>query len=106
MMMKTYFPPDHHASRKYERQICHPTLFSFGRGLINILPFCLQTEEDSASTLVKKEEPEEKPEPMEVGEKKPEIKTEPKEEEEGGASSTTSSSPSQSRRKSESDDEG
>lgn len=53
--------------------------------------------------LVKKEEPEEKPEPMEVEEKKPEIKTEPKEEEEGGANSATSSSPSQSRRKSECD---
>ncbi|XP_049901287.1 CREB-binding protein [Epinephelus moara] len=63
------------------------------------LLFRLQTEEDSASTVVKKEEPEEKPEPMEVEEKKPEMKTEPKEEEEGGANSTTSSSPSQSRRK-------
>uniref|UniRef100_A0A8C4IIE3 histone acetyltransferase n=1 Tax=Dicentrarchus labrax TaxID=13489 RepID=A0A8C4IIE3_DICLA len=55
--------------------------------------------EDSSSTIVKKEEPEEKPEPMEVEEKKPEMKTEPKEEEECGANSTTSSSPSQSRRK-------
>lgn len=50
---------------------------------------------------MKKEEPEEKPEPMEVEEKKPDMKTEPKEEEEGGANSTTSSSPLQSRRKSE-----
>lgn len=49
---------------------------------------------------MKKEEPEEKPEPMEVEEKKPDIKTESKEEEEGGANSTTSSSPLQSRRKS------
>lgn len=52
---------------------------------------------------MKKEEPEEKCEPMEVEEKKPEIKTEPKEEDEGGANSTTSASPSQSRRKSELD---
>lgn len=52
---------------------------------------------------MKKEEPEEKPEPMEVEEKKPDMKTEPKEEEEGGANSTTSSSPLQSRRKSECD---
>ncbi|XP_030279658.1 CREB-binding protein isoform X5 [Sparus aurata] len=59
----------------------------------------METEEDSVSTLVKKEEPEEKPEPMEVEDKKPEMKTEPKEEDEGGANSTTSSSPSQSRRK-------
>ncbi|XP_047189650.1 CREB-binding protein isoform X4 [Scophthalmus maximus] len=59
----------------------------------------METEDDSASTLVKKEEPEVKPEPMAVEEKKAEIKTEPKEEEEGGANSTTSSSPSQSRRK-------
>lgn len=65
------------------------------------LPSCLQTEDESATTLAKKEEPDEKPEPMEVEEKKPEIKAEPKEEEEGGANSTTSSSPSQSRRKSE-----
>lgn len=50
---------------------------------------------------MKKDEPEEKPEPMEVEEKKPDMKTEPKEEEEGGANSTTSSSPLQSRRKSE-----
>ncbi|XP_067353867.1 CREB-binding protein isoform X2 [Channa argus] len=57
-----------------------------------------KTEDDSASTLVKKEELQEKPEPMEVEEKKPEIKTEPPEEEEGGTN-TTSSSPSQSRRK-------
>lgn len=60
----------------------------------------LQAENDSAS--VKKEEPEEKPEPMEVEEKKPEMKTEPKEEEENGTYGPTSSSPSQSRRKSES----
>lgn len=52
---------------------------------------------------MKKEEPEEKCEPMEVEEKKPEIKTEPKEEDDGGANSTTSASPSQSRRKSELD---
>lgn len=52
---------------------------------------------------MKKEEPEEKPEPMEVEEKKPEIKTETKEEEEGGANGATSTSPSQSRRKSECD---
>ncbi|KAG7485366.1 CREB-binding protein isoform X2 [Solea senegalensis] len=58
----------------------------------------METGDDSASTLVKKEEPEVKPEPMEVEEKKPEMKTEPKEEEEGAANSTTSS-PSQSRRK-------
>ena len=50
---------------------------------------------------MKKEEPEEKHEAMEVEEKKPEIKTEPKEEEEGGANGTTSSPSSQSRRKSE-----
>ncbi|XP_023128087.1 CREB-binding protein isoform X5 [Amphiprion ocellaris] len=59
----------------------------------------METEDDSASVMVKKEEPDEKPEPMEVEEKKPEMKTEPKEEEEGGANGTTSSSPSQSRRK-------
>lgn len=59
----------------------------------------LQTEEDTTS--VKKEEPEEKTETMEVEEKKLEMKTEPKEEDDGGANSTTSSSPSQSRRKSE-----
>uniref|UniRef100_A0A3P9B5I0 histone acetyltransferase n=1 Tax=Maylandia zebra TaxID=106582 RepID=A0A3P9B5I0_9CICH len=59
----------------------------------------METEDESASMLAKKEEPEEKPEPMEVEEKKLEIKTEPKEEEEGGANSTTTSSPSQSRRK-------
>ncbi|TNN63110.1 CREB-binding protein [Liparis tanakae] len=59
----------------------------------------METEEDSALSVVKKEEPEEKPQPMEVEEKKPEMKTEPKEEEEGGANGTASSSPSQSRRK-------
>uniref|UniRef100_A0A3B3XSQ8 histone acetyltransferase n=1 Tax=Poecilia mexicana TaxID=48701 RepID=A0A3B3XSQ8_9TELE len=58
-----------------------------------------EVENDSASASVKKEEPEEKPEPMEVEEKKPEMKTEPKEEEENGTNGTTSSSPSQSRRK-------
>uniref|UniRef100_A0A3B5QBY2 histone acetyltransferase n=1 Tax=Xiphophorus maculatus TaxID=8083 RepID=A0A3B5QBY2_XIPMA len=58
-----------------------------------------EAENDSASASVKKEEPEEKPEPMEVEEKKPEMKTEPKEEEENGTNGTTSSSPSQSRRK-------
>lgn len=63
-----------------------------------IVLFHLQTE-DMAS--VKKEEPEEKTESMEVEEKKPEMKTEPKEEDDGGANGTTSSSPSQSRRKSE-----
>lgn len=50
---------------------------------------------------VKKEEPEEKIESMEVEEKKLELKTEPKEEDDSGANGTTSSSPSQSRRKSE-----
>uniref|UniRef100_A0A1A7W816 histone acetyltransferase n=1 Tax=Iconisemion striatum TaxID=60296 RepID=A0A1A7W816_9TELE len=59
----------------------------------------IETDDSSASVLVKKEEPEEKPEPMEVEEKKPEIKTEPKEEEEGGTNTSTSASPSQSRRK-------
>ncbi|KAK1885881.1 Histone lysine acetyltransferase CREBBP [Dissostichus eleginoides] len=61
----------------------------------------METEEDSASTVVvlKKEEPDVKPERMEVEEKKPEMKTEPKEEEEGGANGSTSSSPTQSRRK-------
>ncbi|XP_041723152.2 CREB-binding protein isoform X2 [Coregonus clupeaformis] len=60
----------------------------------------METEEDSGSLSVK-EEPEEKQEPMETEEKKPEMKTEPKEEEEegGGANGTVSSSPSQSRRK-------
>lgn len=62
---------------------------------------CLQTKDEFATILVRKEEPEEKPEPMEADEKKPEMKVEPKEEEEGGSNSTTSSSPSQSRRKSE-----
>lgn len=52
---------------------------------------------------MKKEEPEEKPEPMEVEDKKSDVKTESKEEEEGGANSTTSSSPLQSRRKSKCD---
>lgn len=62
-----------------------------------------QTDEDAAP--IKKEEPEEKPEPMEVEDKKTDVKAEPKEEEEGGANSTTSSSssPLQSRRKSECD---
>lgn len=64
---------------------------------------CVQGENDSNSGGVKKEELEEKPEPMEVEEKKPEMKTEPKEEEDNGSNGTTSSSPSQSRRKSESE---
>ncbi|XP_034712651.1 CREB-binding protein isoform X3 [Etheostoma cragini] len=60
----------------------------------------METEKDFASTVVvKKEVTEENPEPMDVEEKKPEMKAEPKEEEEGGADGTTSSSPSQSRRK-------
>ncbi|XP_047220315.1 CREB-binding protein isoform X2 [Girardinichthys multiradiatus] len=58
-----------------------------------------KTETENDSAAVKKEEPEEKPEPMEVEEKKPEMKTEPKEEEENGPNGTSSSSPSQSRRK-------
>lgn len=64
-----------------------------------IVLFHLQAEEVMVS--VKKEEPEEKTESMEVEEKKPEMKTEPKEEDDAGANGTTSSSPSQSRRKSE-----
>jgi len=60
-------------------------------------------EEDSGSLLIKEEKAVEKQEPMEVDEKKPDMKVEPKDEEErGAANSTTSSSPSQSRRKSES----
>uniref|UniRef100_A0A3P8Z3W4 histone acetyltransferase n=1 Tax=Esox lucius TaxID=8010 RepID=A0A3P8Z3W4_ESOLU len=57
--------------------------------------------EDSDSFSVKKEEPDEKHEPMETEEKKPEIRAESKEEEEeeGGANGTASSSPSHSRRK-------
>ena len=47
---------------------------------------------------MKKEEGDEKQEPMEVEENKPEMKTEPKDEEETGTNSTAS--PSQSRRKS------
>lgn len=43
---------------------------------------------------MKKEEPEEKQEPMEVGEKKMELKTEPKEAEVEGTNRTSSSSPS------------
>ena len=55
-------------------------------------------EEDSGSLLSKKV----KQEPMEVDEKKPELKVDPKDEDDrGAANSTTSSSPSQSRRKSE-----
>uniref|UniRef100_A0A8C2YWG5 histone acetyltransferase n=1 Tax=Cyclopterus lumpus TaxID=8103 RepID=A0A8C2YWG5_CYCLU len=58
-----------------------------------------KTTRISGKVQIIKEEPEEKPEPMEVEEKKTEMKTEPKEEEEGGANSTASSSPPQSRRK-------
>ncbi|CAL1601790.1 unnamed protein product [Knipowitschia caucasica] len=58
----------------------------------------METEDDLSSMAVKKEEPEEKQEAMEVDEKKIEIKKEPKDEEEAGAINS-SSSPTQSRRK-------
>ncbi|XP_028303327.1 CREB-binding protein isoform X3 [Gouania willdenowi] len=59
----------------------------------------METEDDSTLKTEKKEPSDLKTEPMEVEEKKPEIKVEPKEEEESGANGTTSTSPSQSRKK-------
>nr|XP_021329191.1 CREB-binding protein isoform X4 [Danio rerio] len=61
-----------------------------------------ETEEDTGSLLVKKEEQEgseAKQEPMETEDKKTDLKTETKEEDESKTNGTASSSPSQSRRK-------
>ncbi|XP_051550734.1 histone lysine acetyltransferase CREBBP-like isoform X3 [Myxocyprinus asiaticus] len=61
----------------------------------------METEDDTSSILVKKEEQEgfeAKQEPMETEDKKTDMKTEIKEEDEGRTNGTTSSSPSQSRR--------
>nr|XP_061778723.1 CREB-binding protein isoform X2 [Nerophis lumbriciformis] len=54
----------------------------------------METDEDSSTSSTKKEEPQMKQEPMEVEEKKLELKTEPKEEEAEGTNRTSSSSPS------------
>ncbi|XP_051550123.1 CREB-binding protein-like isoform X2 [Myxocyprinus asiaticus] len=62
----------------------------------------METEDDTGSLLVKKEEQEgleAKQEPMEMEDKKTDTKTEIKEDDEGRINGTTSSSPSQSRRK-------
>uniref|UniRef100_A0A8C2I4F5 histone acetyltransferase n=1 Tax=Cyprinus carpio TaxID=7962 RepID=A0A8C2I4F5_CYPCA len=62
----------------------------------------METEDDTGSLLVKKEEPEgleAKQEPMETEDKKTDLKTETKEEDESKTNGTASSSPSQSRRK-------
>ncbi|XP_016298315.1 CREB-binding protein-like isoform X2 [Sinocyclocheilus anshuiensis] len=62
----------------------------------------METEDDTGSLLVKKEEPEgleAKQEPMETEDKKTDLKMETKEEDESKTNGTASSSPSQSRRK-------
>lgn len=70
--------------------------------MLRLLLLLSQVEEDGGSLSGKlREEP--KPEGMEVEERKPHVKAEPKEEEEGGANGTApSTSPTQLRRKSES----
>lgn len=63
----------------------------------------IQQDEETKCPLVKKEEPdaaEPKQEPMETEEKKPEVKTQPKEEEEGGTNGTSTASAAQNRKKS------
>ncbi|KAM9392722.1 LOW QUALITY PROTEIN: CREB binding protein b [Pholidichthys leucotaenia] len=59
-------------------------------------------DDETKPPLVKKEEPdaaEPKQEPMETEEKKPEVKTEPKEEEESGSNSTSTTPTPQNRKK-------
>ncbi|XP_061685251.1 CREB-binding protein isoform X2 [Syngnathoides biaculeatus] len=50
----------------------------------------METDENSSSSLIKKEDPQEKQEPMELEDKKMDLKTEPKEEEVEGTNGTSS----------------